>query len=301
LPDTQLHTERLRATNVEVDYGAAKVLSRDFPLTRLDTHISLEKGVLNFKPLAFEFTQGKLAGSIRIDARKDIPTSTVDARVTNIVVENFIKGSDKPLSGEVEARAMLTGAGKSVHEAAAHASGTFTAVIPKGQMRRSLAEWAGVNVLSALSLDLAGDKSGTNLRCAVASFDAKDGVMTSQKLLIDTDPVQVEGSGSLNLRDETLDLQLQGHPKHFQLVRLRAPITAQGPWEHPSLGVKAGPAVVQGGIAVALGVINPFAAILAFVDPGLAKDANCGPLLADAKAKGAPIKASAIRGAPQPR
>jgi len=32
-----------------------------------------------------------------------------------------------------------------------------------------------------------------------------------------------------------------------------------------------------------LGLINPFAAILAFIDPGLAKDANCAPLLADAR------------------
>jgi uncharacterized protein involved in outer membrane biogenesis len=120
-------------------------------------------------------------------------------------------------------------------------------------------------------------------------------------MLIDTEPVRVEGSGSIDLRDETLDMQLQGKPKHFQLVRLRAPITLKGPWQHPALGLKAGAAVAQGGIGAALGLLNPFAAILAFVDPGLAKDANCGPLLADAKAKGAPVKASAVRDAPAPR
>jgi AsmA family protein len=68
-------------------------------------------------------------------------------------------------------------------------------------------------------------------------------------------------------------------------MRLRAPITMRGQWQHPSFGVEAGPALAQGGIAAALGVINPFAAILAFIDPGLAKDANCAPLLATAKAQ----------------
>jgi hypothetical protein len=67
------------------------------------------------------------------------------------------------------------------------------------------------------------------------------------------------------------------------------------------LGVKAGPIVQQGGIAAALGFLNPLAAILAFIDPGLAKDANCGPLLATAKAQGAPVKDSAIKTAPAPR
>jgi uncharacterized protein involved in outer membrane biogenesis len=301
LPETRLHTERLKRTNAEVDYSAAKVASRDFPLTSLDTHISVENGVLTLKPLAFGFTQGKLAGAIKVDARKDIPTVSVDARVTDIHAENFIKSGDKPISGVLEARAVLTGTGKSVHEAASNAGGTFTAVVPQGGMRHSLAEWTGVDVLSALSLNLAGDNSNTNLRCAVASFGARDGVMTSQQMVIDTDPVRLDGSGSINLKDETLDLKLQGKPKHFQLMRVRAPITLKGPWAHPALGVEAGPAVAQGGIAAALGVVNPFAAILAFIDPGLAKDANCGPLLASAKAQGAPVKSSAVKNAAQPR
>lgn len=301
LPETPIHTERLKRTNAEVDYSATKVASRDFPLTSLDTHISLQGGVLNLKPLAFGFTQGKLAGSIRIDARKEIPTSSVDARVSDIHAETFIKGSDKPISGVLEARAVLTGTGKSVHDTASHASGTFTAVVPSGGMRHSLAEWTGVDVLSALSLNLAGDNSNTNLRCAVASFDARDGVMTSQQMVLDTEPVRVDGSGSISLKDETLDLKLQGKPKHFQIMRLRAPITMKGPWAHPALGVEAGPAVAQGGIATALGLVNPFAAILAFIDPGLAKDANCGPLLQSAKEQGAPVKRSAIQNAPAPR
>jgi uncharacterized protein involved in outer membrane biogenesis len=301
LPETVLHTERLRQTNAEVDYTAAAVKSRDFPLRSLSTHVSLENGVLNLKPLAFSLTRGKLSGSLKVDARKDIPTSTVDARITDIHAENFIKTSDKPISGVLEARAVLTGTGRSVHAAASNASGTFTAVVPSGGMRQSLAEWTGVDVLTALSLNLSGDNSSTNLRCAVANFDARQGVLNSRQFVIDTDPVRVEGGGGINLRDETLDMQLQGKPKSFQFVRLRAPITIKGPWQHPALGVKAGSAVAQGGIGVALGLLNPFAAILAFIDPGLAKDANCGPLLSGAKARGAPVRQSAVRNAPPPR
>ncbi|HEY0265771.1 MAG TPA: hypothetical protein VGC16_03410, partial [Rhizomicrobium sp.] len=175
------------------------------------------------------------------------------------------------------------------------------AVVPQGGMKHSLAEWAGVDVLTALSLNLSGDNSDTQLRCAVAAFDTKDGVMTAQRFVIDTEPVRVDGSGTINLRDETLDMRLQGAPKHFQFVRLHAPITVTGPLAHPALGVKAGSIVAQGGIGAALGFLFPPAALLAFIDPGLAKDARCGPILADAKAKGAPVKAAAIGNAPPPR
>lgn len=301
LPETVLHTERLRQTNAEVDYSARSIKSRDFPLTSLDTHVSLQGGVLNLKPLAFGFTQGKLSGSLKVDASKAVPVTSVDARITDIHAENFIKGSDKPISGILEARAVLTGTGNSVHATASTANGTFTAVVPSGGMRHSLAEWAGVDVLTALSLSLSGDNSNTNLRCAVTSFGAKDGVLTAQRFVIDTDPVRIDGGGTINLRDETLDLRLQGAPKNFQLVRARAPITVKGSLAKPVLGIEAGGLIAQGGIAAALGLINPLASILAFIDPGLAKDANCAPLLAEAQARGAPVKNSAVRNALAPR
>ena len=301
LPETELHTERLRQTNAEVDYSARSISSRDFPLRSLDTHISVQNGVLTLKPLSFGFTQGKLSGSIRIDARKDIPTSSVDARITDIRAETFIKGSDKPITGLLEARAVLTGTGRSVHATASNADGTFTAVVPSGGMRHSLIEWAGVDVLTALSLNLSGDNSNTQLRCAVANFSVKNGVMTSNQFLIDTDPVRVDGTGTINLRDENMNMQMQGKPKNFQLARLRAPITMTGSLAHPVLGVKTSAIVAQGGIAAALAFVNPLVAVLAFIDPGLAKDANCGPLLADAKAKGAPVKAAAVSNAAAPR
>ena len=247
LPDDTLHTERLRQTDAEVDYTADAISSRDFPLRGLSTHVSVENAVLTLKPLAFSFTQGKLSGSVSIDARKDVPVTAVDARVTDIHIEHFIKGSEKPVEGVGEARAQLTGSGSSVHKVAASASGTLTAVIPSGQMRHSLAEWLGVNVISALGLTLSGDQSNTNIRCAVVHFSAKDGVLTSQQFVFDTDPVRLDGNGTVNLKDETMDLSLQGKPKSFQFLRLRAPITVTGKLASPSLGVDAKPALVQGG------------------------------------------------------
>jgi uncharacterized protein involved in outer membrane biogenesis len=290
LPDTALHTERLRQMDGDVAYSANSVNSQDFPLRGFTTQIHLENGVLDLKPLAFSFSQGKLSGSLRIDARNDVPVTSVDARITDIHMENFIKGAEKPISGTAEARAVLTGRGNSVHKVAASASGTATAVIPSGHFRKSLAEWLGIDVLNALSLSLSGDSSETGLRCAVAHFGIKDGVLTSQQFVFDTDPVLVHGSGSVDMGQETMNLELQGEPKHFQIFRLRSPITVSGPLAHPVIGVDAGKAVTQGAIGLGLGVLNPAAAILAFVDLGLAKNADCTALMDTAKAQGTPVK-----------
>jgi hypothetical protein len=55
----------------------------------------------------------------------------------------------------------------------------------------------------------------------------------------------------------------------------------------PSVGLNVGDTVKQGAVAAALGtVLTPLAAVIAFVDPGLAKDQNCAQMIAEADSKG---------------
>jgi hypothetical protein len=69
---------------------------------------------------------------------------------------------------------------------------------------------------------------------------------------------------------------------------LRSPIKLQGHLKQPKVSLDVGKTAAQTGIAAALGVVlTPLAAIVAFVDPGLAHDANCASLLAESEQKGA--------------
>ena len=123
----------------------------------------------------------------------------------------------------------------------------------------------------------------------MADFQAERGVLQSRAVIFDTSNVLVTGGGHINLATEALDLSVQGHPKKVRLVRLRSPIKLQGHLKQPKIGLDAGKTVAQTGIAAALGaLVTPLAAIVAFVDPGLAEDANCAALLAEAKQKGVP-------------
>lgn len=287
LPDLPLHIDRLRQMDASVDYSAGDIRSRDFPVRGVKTHIDLHNSVLTLKPLAFQFAYGRLSGLLSIDARKEVPVTTVDARVTDIKVEQFLGGPLPAATGLLEARARLTGSGSSVRNVAATASGPVTLVIPHGGFREKLAELTGINLINGL---LIGGREQTKLRCAVAHFDTQGGVMRSPRFVFDTEPVRIEGKGSIDLRDETLDLTVVGKPKEFRIGRIHAPLRITGPIANPNIGIEAGPAIAQGGIAAVLGFLFPAAAILPFVDPGLAKDANCAGLLTTANAQGAPVR-----------
>jgi len=291
LPDTPLQVERLRQMDADVHYRADTVASRDFPLRGAEAKLSLKSGVLKLTPVSFTFAHGTLNGDVQIDARKDVPVSDIDVRLSGLRLEQFVAATNPPsLEGLATARAKLHGVGNSIHKAASTANGDLTVVVPHGAIRQTFAELLGIDVSSALGLWLTNDQSQTDVRCAVANFSAKNGVLGLRQFVFDTGVVTASAEGNVDLRNERVDVAISGHPKKPQLIRLRAPITISGPLAHPAVGVKASSAIAQGGLAAGLAlVLSPLAAILPFVDPGLGKDADCGALLAQAKAQGAPV------------
>jgi uncharacterized protein involved in outer membrane biogenesis len=247
-------------------------------------------------PLNFEVPQGKLAGRVSINGRKATPVTDLDMRLTNVTLQQFVssKGGAPPIEGTLQARAQLHGVGDTIHKAASSADGKVVLVVPHGKVRQAFAELLGINVANGLYLLLSKDNRETDLRCAVADFNVKNGVMNVSNAVFDTGVVRAQGKGSVNLGAETLDLRLEGQTKKPRILRLWAPITLKGTLLHPSPGVDAGKAAGQVGIAVAIGaVLAPLAAILPFIEPGLAKDADCAALVGEAKASGAPVKVSA--------
>src|SRR5690606_3642502 len=155
-------------------------------------------------------------------------------------------------------------------------------VVPQGRMREAFAELLGINVLAGLlKMD---DNSTAEIRCAVASFDVSGGTATARTFVIDTTPVLARGSGTIDLGAETMNLRIDGETKEARLIRLWAPITVQGPLRGPKVGVDGGAVAGQLGLGGAIAaLISPLTALLPFVDPGLAEDANCGALIASAR------------------
>ncbi len=301
LPDASLYKDRLRVMDADVRYRAQSVETSRWPLKRFALDLKLDDGLLTLDPLEFDFPQGRLAGKIRIDGRADTPETDLDMRITNVALQQFMPakpGQPPPIEGMLEARAQLHGKGDSIHKAASDADGKVVLVVPHGKIRQAFAELMGINVANGLYLLLSKDQRQTDLRCAVASFDVKNGIMSVDNAVFDTGVVLATGAGTVNLGQETLDLRLDGKTKKPRLLRVWAPITLTGTLLHPKPGVDVGKVAGQVGIAAAVGVVlAPLAAILPFVEPGLAKDADCVGLISNAKAQGAPVKAPVIAAA----
>ncbi len=293
MPDATLNTDRFRSIDADVSFKALSIRDAPIHLKAASAKVSLTAGLLRAEPLALDLPQGRVSGYVQLDARKAHPVTDLDLRLANGRLEQLVpvtfQGST-PYAGSLVGRARLTATGDSVHKAFANANGEVMLVAPGGEIRESIAQLMGVNVIKGLGLLFNKDTQTVPIRCGVARFEAKNGVLNASNIVFDTGPTLVTGHGTIDMDTERLNFALEGHPKKFQIVRVDLPITVGGTLLAPKIGVQTGKAIGQGGVGLALAaVLSPLAVILPFIDAGLAKNANCQALLAEGAAQGAPV------------
>jgi uncharacterized protein involved in outer membrane biogenesis len=287
LPDADLQVNRVRGMDADVTYRAKAVTAPKVPMKEVSFHLILDDGLLTMDPLSFDLDQGKFAGSVRIDARQDLPQTTIDMAIDGVDLSQFKTKSmtEPPLSGSLMGRVKIKGVGTSIHKLASTMDGQVSIVIPHGEINQALAELTGINVTRGLGLLIRKDETKTSIRCGVLNFQAQQGALNAKNLFMDTTDVLIQGSGDIQLRTENLDLAIHGDPKKLRLTRVRAPITVKGTLRHPAIGVDAGKLAGQGAVAAALGMLlTPVAAVIAFIDPGRAKNKDCATSVDEASA-----------------
>jgi hypothetical protein len=298
LPEKPLRLAGIRRSDGTVTFEAREFDAGRIVLRSFNAKLTTDNGVLEVPALAATLPDGKLTGRLKLDASFEVPKAELDLRVTDLQLSQLShKGTTPPrVEGLLQARVVLSGRGRSIHELAETSNGTVTAVLPHGAVRATFAELTGIDLTKALGLALRKDNGEVAIRCGVASFQVHDGAAASQELMIDTEPVRITGKGDIHLNSEALDFTVSGKPKKPRLVRVQAPVLIRGTLEHPTIGIEPGKSLVQAGAAVAIGVLaSPFAAILAFVDPGLAKDADCATLIAETDNAQAAAAPAAVR------
>jgi uncharacterized protein involved in outer membrane biogenesis len=118
----------------------------------------------------------------------------------------------------------------------ASANGKVGLVIAEGEISRLMMEKVGLHLWEIIALNLTGDQR-IKLRCGVADFAVKNGVMQTNALILDTAVTTLFGTGSINLAQEKLDLTLKQQTKTTSPLALRSPIHIRGSFAKPEVGV----------------------------------------------------------------
>ncbi|WP_411883999.1 AsmA family protein [Polaromonas sp. YR568] len=298
LPVATLDVTRLKAMNADVVYSAADIRHVEvLPLDKGSVHVKLTGGVLQLEPISLGIAGGTVAGAIRIDANL-VPagfSTRLDVRAVQLNQLFPAVETTKSSLGKISGQFDLKGRGNSLAQMLGTSSGDVAVLMGKGEMSNILLEFMGLDGGEVIKFLVRGDRN-VRLRCAAAAFEVKQGQMTTKTIVLDTTDTVINGRGTINLADETLDLILDPAPKDQSILSLRSPLKIGGTFASPSAGPDKGALAGRAGIALALGVINPLLALAATIETGPGQDENCKAILAKAtsSAAGSRIPAAAV-------
>lgn len=286
IPDVPLDISRLSAMDAQVEFTGQQIQSGGLPLDNFYMKLSLDDSLLKADSLRFGTASGDISVMLTVNARQEPVRIDSDFLFRKLDLARLMEGLSKTLGqqnvskGYIGGRAVLSGTGKSLHDMLSTSNGTLGIGMAGGQLSNLVVELVGLDIAEGLGFYLGGD-APTPIRCVIANFDVKDGLATTNTFVIDTKDTNIHGKGTLNFKDEAMNMILRPQPKDVSLVSLRSPISVTGTLKNPSVGVEG--SLVRAGAAGALGVLVPFAAIAALVETGLGDDSNCGALLDDMK------------------
>ncbi|WP_313273375.1 AsmA family protein [Stenotrophomonas sp.] len=277
LPDTPYNLTKLRAMDADVRWKAQRINSPVLPLDDMDAHLKLDAGLLRLEPLNFGVAGGDIRSTIRLDARRDTIATRLQATIRKVQLGRLFPDAKlaEQASGGISGNVDLAGTGNSVAAMLGSSDGNVGVAIGRGHVGNLIMELAGLDVAESLKFLFTGDKQ-IPLRCGFGDFSVGNGVMRSRALALDTTDTLIVGEGTVDLKQEQLDLLLRPRPKDISILALRSPLRIGGTFKDPSFRPDFKALGLRGAIALTLGSITPPAALLATIETGPGKDSDCG-------------------------
>lgn len=285
----------LRAIDVNIGIQADTVLTRTAALEKLSAKIALHQGKLSVTPLSAGVAGGQMNGDITLDASGNIPALNARLELKNILPAELPAIQEKNLIREGRTHISFNGHGRGDSPAAiaGNLTGRLLVETGRGQLLSRTADLAGGDLLfSAFQMlnPLAEREATSQLVCGVLNFHIKEGIATADKgIALQTDKVNVLGSGVIDLRTEALDIRVRPRAREgvgIGLGTLSDSVYIRGTLANPTpaadaAGIARTAATVGG--AVATGGLSLIARGL--FDRAVASDTPCAVALGHAEAQ----------------
>lgn len=299
--DEPLPVDRLGLIDGALKLDAAEVRLKGATIRNLALDAALEDRRLTLRRSTGLLNEGAITMSGTLDARPakpalDLEGTWKDAHFGEIA-RTYLES--EAIEGRGDARIRLAGAGATWREVSGSLDGVAAMVVREGTIARGTWELIATDLATSL-LPSFGDSKAGKLNCMAGRLDLKGGKGDLAVFLVDSDRVTVGGTGSVDLKSETLDLRITPKPKDPSIVSLSTPLLVKGPIAGPSVvpdpAALAKDALKSGAAALALG---PAALLLPFLSLGTTAD-PCPTAIALAEGREPPPAPAGSAPAQQP-
>jgi AsmA family protein len=285
LPTKRIDIPSLKSMDVHLKYRGDQIIGRGVPFDRMSAVLDIDDGRIRLTPLSLGVGRGQIEGTIDLT-----PLSDKQYKLrSNVGVQHIDLGRLLAAtgitngSGTVGGRAVIDSTGDSLATFAGNGNGSVQLVMSGGgDLSALLVDLSGLEFGNAL-LSALGIPSRDQIECFVGDWALQQGRLSTRTMILDTSDNIVSGTGTVDLRSETVDYELKTKAKHFSIGTLPTPIAISGPFKKPSIKPEALPLAVRGAAAVGLAFLFPPAALLPTIQFGVGDDTHCGALTRGAK------------------
>ena len=297
IPDTKLPFDRLRGVNADVEIAVIALITGGETWKDVAGHLVVQGGKLQLAPFKATLPAGPLDLSLTVDGTQPAPPVAVKLQAPAASLQQLLALAGQPgfAKGTLDVRADLNGAGDTPHAIAATLNGTLTATMTGGEIENRVLEAAlGSVIARANPIALLQKGSSSEIHCFAARLTAHNGVATLIPFLLGSTLITVDGTGTLNLGTETLDLHL--HPQgRIGGTGFAVPLTVTGGFADPHVAMNEAGAA-QTGVEVVIGALAGRGGVKL---PGVAGP-SCASALAEARGETAPAAAPPAAGPAAP-
>ncbi len=262
-PDILWPVASLKMADVQLDVAATTLGLGGLHLSDVAVHLGLDRGRLAVKPLTASLADGRIDGDVMLDVSGRTPQLAVRLSGDGINAGRLLKDAGNPMlsGGKSQFRLDIHGQGPGLRAALASANGSALVVGGGGQLHNRAVDWAGGDILTQLAgalNPLARQDETTELKCAVARFAVTNGVANAAKgIAVETGKVNVLGGGTVDLRNEALDMGVSVKARDGLGISLGGQVSGltrlRGTLAQPSIGVdEMGAARTAAGIGAAM-------------------------------------------------
>ena len=249
IPDTPLPLAPVAALDAEGTLAIGEVKFRGGQrFGKVDARFVSQGGKLDLKLSSAAVLGGSVTGDVEFNARGAVaPSLHLQLSAQNIdlgALAAFTGNAREIRDGKVRASVDLAASGTTPHRWASSMSGSMLAV--SGPATLTGAAGGAESTLSRITVlldPLRGARNATELRCAVIRLPVSDGVArVDRSIAVETGEIGVLASGTIDFRNETIDLALQPQLRRgvsIDVSQIASIVRVRGSFAHPAVGVDA--------------------------------------------------------------
>jgi len=230
LPDAPLPFEALRRGDADLQLSVNEATWRGVPFRAVSARLLLQEGRLRLDPVQAQVPGGPAAASLAMDAGAQTASLSLQSQGLAAGPLLSVLLGQEAGAGTLDLDIALQGKGASPRALAATLDGHAGVALVDGEF-----DLGGIMAAlgDALPKGLPMAPGGrSHVRCLALRVDAAAGQAALRTLLLDSARLHLEGEGTVNLADETLDLHLRPQVR-LGLGGVSVPVHVSGPIRAP--------------------------------------------------------------------